>query len=156
MVTMCSSQQTMASVTSQASASAAVKVRPVSDKLEKQADAIASDLQAINQTVINLSQRQLFPHVSLSRDVETFAAAVLLLLGIFAGLLGAQYGRPMFVSMAFVAGIVISMYPIDALLGDVLCGPYYCAPGAADAEFCGWSMAAGRLYDKLSCRSLQS
>ena len=53
--------------------------------------------------------------------------------------LGAQYAQQVFVVLAFLAGVVISMYPIDVLAGDILCGPYPCSADAPPSEFCGWA-----------------
>ena len=121
--------------------------------LKKAADAkmgVSEDLNYVNETWVNITQRQLFPHVTINRDVESFSAAVLMLLGLFAGVVGFQYARVVFVGLAFVAGTVISMYPIDVLLGDTLCGPYYCDASLDPDQFCGWAMAAGLVAGMVS------
>ena len=121
--------------------------------LKKAADAkmgVSEDLNYVNETWVNITQRQLFPHVTINRDVESFSAAVLMLLGLFAGLVGFQYARVVFVGLAFVAGTVISMYPIDVLLGDTLCGPYYCDAYSEPDQFCGWALAAGLVAGMVS------
>ena len=47
-------------------------------------------------------------------------------------------------SVLSTCDIVTSMYPIDAMFGDILCGPFACPPDDNDSEeFCGWAMAAG-------------
>jgi len=118
---------------------------PISSHLEKEAAAITADLDALNQSIRNFTHtRNFFPDVELNRDIESFVSAVLLAFGLFACVLGAQYARVVMIVMAFFAGIVTSMYPIDALAGDILCGKFPCpSHDTTSEEFCGWAMAAG-------------
>jgi len=122
-----------------------VGATPISSHLEQEAAQITSDLQALNQSIRNFTHsRNFFPDVQLNRDLESFVAAVLFAAGLFACVLGAQHARVVMIVMAFFAGIVTSMYPIDAMFGDILCGPFACPPDDNDSEeFCGWAMAAG-------------
>ena len=122
-----------------------VGATPISSQLEKEAAAITADLDALNQSIRNFTHtRNFFPDVELNRDIESFVVAVLLVFGLFACVLGAQYARVVMIVMAFFAGIVTSMYPIDALAGDILCGKFPCPlHDTTSEEFCGWAMAAG-------------
>ena len=98
--------------------------------LKKAADAkmgVSEDLNYVNETWVNITQRQLFPHVTINRDVESFSAAVLMLLGLFAGLVGFQYARVVFVGLAFVAGRMVlavyaSCHALDGVPGTFLPG----------------------------------
>ena len=101
---------------------------PVSSNVNNQAAKITSDLDALNQTIRNITHRGFFPDVQLNDDVESGIAVLLIVIGVFCSTLGAQYGKILFVVMAFLAGVIISMYPIDSLLGNTLCGPFPCSP----------------------------
>lgn len=96
-----------------------IDATPVSSKLGEEAAKVTADLDTLNQTIRNFTQHQdFFPDVELNDDVELFIAVLLLLVGLFCGVVGAQYAKVVFVIMSFLAGIVISMYPIDALMGS--------------------------------------
>jgi len=112
----------------QAAAEFQIAENPVSSNVNNQAAKITSDLDALNQTIRNITHRGFFPDVQLNDDVESGVAVLLIVIGVFCSTLGAQYGKILFVVMAFLAGVIISMYPIDSLLGNTLCGPFPCSP----------------------------
>jgi len=131
------------SVTSQLAPDAreGIQATPISSKLDDQAAEITADLDAMNQTIQRVANQDFFPDVKISKDIESFIAVCLILIGVFSCFLGAQYAKQVFVVLAFLAGVVVSMYPIDALAGDILCGPYLCSPDTNPSEFCGWAVS---------------
>jgi len=99
-----------------------VGATPISSQLEKEAAAITADLDALNQSIRNFTHtRNFFPDVELNRDIESFVVAVLLVFGLFACVLGAQYARPLhdttseeFCGWAMAAGIVAGIIAASA------------------------------------------
>mmetsp|Transcript_32161 Transcript_32161/g.51824 ORF Transcript_32161/g.51824 Transcript_32161/m.51824 type:complete len:446 (+) Transcript_32161:326-1663(+) len=128
-----------------------IQATPIASKLADQSAQITADLDSMNQTIQHMTRdRNFFPDVELNKDLESFVASCFLLIGLFCAVIGAQYAKLVFIVMSFIAGIVLSMYPIDNLMGDILCGPYPCSPDTPSEEFCGWAMAAGLVAGVMS------
>ena len=65
-------------------------------------------------------------------------------MGLLSSLIGNRCMKLVLTALAFVAGTVGSMYPIDTVLGDMLCGPCnYPLDSAQPSVLCQWAAMAG-------------
>jgi hypothetical protein len=76
----------------------------------------------------------------LTSEAESAVAAGLIALGLFNCIFGLRFAKPLFMVSAFAGTAIGAMYPIDSVLGDIICGEYRCAAGQPAEEFCGWAM----------------
>lgn len=104
---------------------------------------VTSDLAILNATIVDTLRQDMFAGVSLPPEANSILAAALIIAGVVSAFLGHKYMKVTVTVVAFAAGSVASMYPIDKVLGGTLCGEYQCAAGVPDELFCQWSLVAG-------------
>lgn len=104
---------------------------------------VTSELDILNSTIYNTLRQDMFAGLTLPEEANSILAASLIVAGVVSCFMGHRYMKVTVSFVAFCAGSVASMYPIDKVLGGTLCGEYVCSAGVADDLFCQWSFVAG-------------
>ncbi|EKX46607.1 hypothetical protein GUITHDRAFT_137998 [Guillardia theta CCMP2712] len=103
----------------------------------------------------NPSEFVIFPSVQLPRSLELFIATLLVIVGSVTCFLGFMYAKLLFTILSFMAGVIISMYPIDVLMGNILCGKFYCVRGeAGESSLNSVPLVAGLFFGLFAASSL--
>jgi membrane protein implicated in regulation of membrane protease activity len=116
---------------------------PIVDQALGTKDQVTSELGLLNSTIYNTLRQDMFAGLTLPEEANSILAASLIIAGVVSCFMGHRYMKVTVSFVAFCAGSVASMYPIDKVLGGTLCGEYACAAGVPDDLFCQWSFVSG-------------